>query len=81
MSRRARFDIVGDDVRSLKASVQMLTWQGMLRVFLIACVTLNLIACGSLAVAEQTLYYVDLVSRLTDLERLAEIPEAGEQCA
>ena len=41
----------------------------------------SLLASGSLPAADQTLSYVDLVSRLTDLERLAVIPEAGEQCA
>jgi hypothetical protein len=36
---------------------------------------------GSLAAAESKLSYVDLVSRLTDLEYLATLPASGEQCA
>jgi hypothetical protein len=35
---------------------------------------------GTLAVAE-SLTYADLVGRLTDLERLARLPEPGERCA
>jgi len=33
------------------------------------------------AAAEETLTYVDLVKRLTDLERLAVLPQPGETCA
>ena len=36
---------------------------------------------GSAVQAGQTLTYVDLVSRLTDLEHLAVLPEPGETCA
>jgi len=36
--------------------------------------------CGQFVAAE-TLTYVDLVKRLTDLERLAVLPNAGERCA
>jgi len=36
--------------------------------------------CGQL-IAGETLTYVDLVQRLTDLERLAVLPDAGERCA
>jgi hypothetical protein len=36
--------------------------------------------CGQLMAAE-TLTYVDLVKRLTDLERLALLPDPGERCA
>lgn len=46
----------------------------------IAGFLLSLAACAAPA-AEQALSYVDLVGRLTDLQRLAVIPEAGEQCA
>jgi hypothetical protein len=42
--------------------------------------SLLLLCCGIQA-AEPTLTYSDLVRRLTDLERLAVVPEAGEQCA
>jgi hypothetical protein len=37
--------------------------------------------CASPAHAQQTLTYVDLVKRMTDLERLAVLPVAGEKCA
>jgi hypothetical protein len=48
-------------------------------VFLAAAVVL----CASLSVcqAEQTLTYSDLVSRMTDLAHLAELPAPGEKCA
>jgi len=36
--------------------------------------------CGQLSAGE-TLTYVDLVKRLTDLERLAVLPDPGERCA
>jgi hypothetical protein len=36
---------------------------------------------GASAYAAETLTYVDLVKRLTDLERLATLPAPGEQCA
>ncbi len=36
-----------------------------------------LCSCGA---ADQRLTYIDLVDRLTDLERLAVLPEAGESC-
>jgi len=36
--------------------------------------------CGQL-IAGETLTYVDLVKRLTDLERLAVLPDPGERCA
>lgn len=36
---------------------------------------------GAAAQAGQTLTYVDLVNRLTDLEHLASLPEPGETCA
>jgi len=44
---------------------------------------LILIACAwpGPAAAEETLSYVDLVRRMTDLERLAELPAAGERNA
>jgi len=38
------------------------------------------VLCGQAARAEQDLGYVDLVGRLTDLERLAVLPTAGEKC-
>ena len=37
-----------------------------------------LVACGS--VSADTLTYADLVSRLTDMEHLGELPVAGERC-
>ena len=43
----------------------------------IAC----LFGVSTAAFAEQTLTYVDLLHRLTDLERLATLPAPGEQCA
>ncbi|HWW03241.1 MAG TPA: DUF2961 domain-containing protein [Candidatus Acidoferrum sp.] len=51
------------------------------RVCFVFCVLLTLSACGSRVAAEQTLSYVDLVGRLTDLEQLAVLPATGEQCA
>jgi len=39
------------------------------------------IAVGASAVADMELSYVDLVERLTDLERLAVLPMEGENCA
>jgi hypothetical protein len=39
-----------------------------------------MLVCARLWAAEQTLTYVDLVKRLTDLEYLATVPEVGEQC-
>src|SRR5580765_8119009 len=36
---------------------------------------------GSIEAAERKLSYVDLLHRLTDLECLATLPAAGEQCA
>jgi hypothetical protein len=36
---------------------------------------------GRLVIAEQELTYSDLVQRLTDLERLATLPEPGERCS
>jgi len=43
----------------------------------------GLLTCilGSQAVAAETLTYVDLIKRLTDLERLATLPAPGEWCA
>ena len=38
-------------------------------------------ACVALGVAEQTLIYVDLIKRLTDLQYLATLPAPGDQCA
>ncbi|MGD0261961.1 MAG: glycoside hydrolase family 172 protein [Verrucomicrobiota bacterium] len=40
-----------------------------------------LVTSLSLCAAEQELTYLDLVKRLTDLERLATLPAPGEQCA
>ena len=40
-----------------------------------------LLSLAQPARAEQTLSYADLVHRLTDLARLAVLPEAGEKCA
>ncbi len=37
--------------------------------------------CGFLRTADQNFSYVDLIQRLTNLECLAILPEAGEQCA
>src|SRR5215831_10790996 len=37
--------------------------------------------CYCTAVADQTLSYVDLVGRLTDLEYLATVPAPGETCS
>ena len=37
--------------------------------------------CGPLVAAEAQLTYADLVSRLTDLERLPVLPTSGDQCA
>ena len=37
--------------------------------------------CNSLVSAAEGLTYVDLINRLTDLERLAVLPELGEKCA
>ncbi|MCX5646764.1 MAG: DUF2961 domain-containing protein [Phycisphaerae bacterium] len=43
---------------------------------------LSLLIAGAASAAEpQKLTYVDLVKRLTDLERLAVLPEPGEKCA
>ncbi len=42
---------------------------------------ISLIACSSVVAAEQSLTYVDLVHRLTDLEYLATLPAPGEQGA
>ena len=39
-----------------------------------------LLLAGPACVAAETLTYVDLVERLTDLERLAVLPEEGETC-
>jgi hypothetical protein len=41
------------------------------------------VVCASVASAraEKTLTYADLVSRMTDLQRLSELPAAGERCA
>ncbi len=44
-------------------------------VILLAC-----ILCASRAHAQDKLTYVDLVKRLTDLERLAVLPQPGEKC-
>ena len=38
------------------------------------------VVCGPLVGAEEKLAYVDLVKRLTDLERLSVLPAPGEQC-
>jgi hypothetical protein len=38
------------------------------------------VLCGQVASAQQKLTYVDLVKRLTDLQRLATLPEVGEKC-
>ena len=43
-------------------------------------IVIGLVFCGSLSAAEE-LTYVDLISRLTDLERLAILPAPGEKCA
>jgi D-arabinan exo alpha-(1,3)/(1,5)-arabinofuranosidase (non-reducing end) len=49
---------------------------------LLFALTLSLFLAGSVARAGQQEYsYVDLVKRLTDLERLATVPAPGEQCA
>ena len=37
--------------------------------------------CAGLAGAQETLTYLDLISRLTDLERLGTLPAPGERCA
>ena len=42
---------------------------------LLAC-----LLCVSCAQAQDKLSYVDLVKRLTDLERLATLPQPGEKC-
>src|SRR5512143_818792 len=42
---------------------------------------ITLATCLPLLAAEETLTYVDLVNRLTDLEHLATVPAPGEQCA
>ena len=39
-----------------------------------------LIALTAVVVRAETLTYVDLVGRLTDLEHLATLPETGEKC-
>ena len=49
-----------------------------MRRILIALATCFL--CVSVGRAGEKLSYVDLVKRLTDLERLAQLPEPGEQC-
>jgi len=49
---------------------------------LLCALTVGLVlVCGPLRAAQQELTYVDLVKRLTDLEHLATVPAAGEQCA
>jgi len=44
-------------------------------------VVIVLVVCSSAAVAGEKLTYIDLVNRLTDLERLAILPAPGEKCA
>ncbi len=39
------------------------------------------VGCGTSRAADQSLSYIDLVHRLTDLEHLATVPAPGEQCA
>jgi hypothetical protein len=39
------------------------------------------LALSTAALAAQTLTYVDLVNRLTDLEALSTLPQPGEPCA
>jgi len=52
----------------------------MKRICALAAMLLGFLATTSFA-AEAELTYVDLVKRLTDLERLAALPEPGETCA
>ena len=40
----------------------------------------TVLVCGPLWAAQQDFTYVDLVKRLTDMEHLATVPTAGEQC-
>ena len=47
----------------------------MLLIAVVACLVL-----GRIASAQQSISYVDLVKRLTDLESLAALPEPGEKC-
>jgi hypothetical protein len=44
------------------------------------CLVFAAALCGSVSVAEESLSYVELVDRLTNLERLAILPAVGEQC-
>jgi hypothetical protein len=52
--------------------------------FLLRCfpalAAITLLALASTARAEPTLTYADLIHRMTDLARLAELPDAGEKC-
>lgn len=43
--------------------------------------TLMVAAAGSALGSHQTLTYIDLTARLTDLQRLAVLPQPGERCA
>ena len=45
-----------------------------------ALVICGFLAAGRVSFAAETLTYVDLVGRLTDLEHLATLPAAGEKC-
>jgi hypothetical protein len=47
----------------------------------IRLITVLLLACCPSTAAEQTLTYIDLVQKLTDLEALSVIPQAGERCS
>jgi hypothetical protein len=49
--------------------------------FLFAAAAVVLCALASVCQAAQTLTYVDMVNRMTDLSRLADLPVAGEKCA
>ena len=47
----------------------------------LGCLTLGLLLPGPAGAAGQKLTYIDLIHRLTDLERLATLPPPGETCA
>ena len=44
-------------------------------------IVIGFVVCGSLPAAGEELTYIDLINRLTDLERLAALPAPGERCA
>ena len=44
-------------------------------------VVIGFFVCSSVVVAGEKLTYIDLINRLTDLERLATLPCPGEECA